>query len=140
MFAMAGFEQLYPNFSNPEDLTFLGEPYIYKLPLKDVLLIKRNRYADNRGWFQELGRLDDIEEVLGRKVVMRQFQMSMSGPNVLRGIHAEPQDKLITPLRGSLKISLFDFRRDSETFMKSVSFDLFLKNDDPKYSIYIPEN
>ena len=135
-----GIVQIELGFRNPDKLpVFDKEPYIYNLPIKDVFLIKRPRYLDQRGGFQELGRLNDISEALGREVEMPQFQLSESRPGVLRGIHVEPEDKLVTPLWGNFKIVLVDLRRESETFLNYISFDLNLMKGSPKYTINIPE-
>ncbi len=131
--------EIIPYFLNPERAVYREEPYLHEVGIEDVLLIKRPNLLDRRGQFQEFWRLDDIEEAIGRDVKIRQFQMSESRPNVLRGVHVEPQDKIITPLVGKFRIALVDFRQESSTYLKLLVFDLNLMIGSPKYSVFIPE-
>lgn len=98
------------------------EPYIISFPIKGVLLIKRPQYADDRGSFQELFRIPDIGKAF-KKTQILQSQISISKLNVLRGIHAEPRDKVITPIVGRMAAVIVDLRVDSPTFQKWIRFE-----------------
>lgn len=98
---------------------------IYKTPLRDVLVWERKLYSDDRGYYQELSRADEIAKALGRPVQFKQTSLSFNEPKgVLRGLHAEPMDKLVTPLTGKVFIALADIREESETFGKCITFTL----------------
>lgn len=98
------------------------EPYIKACKIQGVYLIARPRYADYRGSFQELFRTPDIKKLF-RKTDILQAQISVSKVGVLRGIHAEPRDKVITPIVGRMSAIIVDLRTDSPTYKKSVRFD-----------------
>lgn len=107
---------------NVNELKAESEPYIIKTPINGVFLIKRPRYEDFRGSFQELARIPDISEYF-QKTQIDQSQISVSKVNVLRGIHAEPRDKIITPIMGRLAAVVVDLRVHSKTFKKWIRFD-----------------
>jgi dTDP-4-dehydrorhamnose 3,5-epimerase len=121
-------------------ITIDREPYIRESSIKGLLIIKRPKYLDARGNFQENYRLPDIIEAIGRPVNFLQCQDSFSRPRVLRGIHAEPQDKIITPMTGQMVTVIVDLRRNSETFLKWVMFDFDNRDPSrPTTSLFVPE-
>ena len=96
---------------------------ISKTSIEGLLVWERKLFKDERGFFQELGRVDSISEVLGREVVIKQWSLSYNLPGVLRGIHAEPQDKCITVLSGGpIFMAVVDIRPDSPTFGQCQAF------------------
>ena len=98
---------------------------ISKTEIDGLLVFDRPRFPDKRGSYQELSRTDAIAEVLGRPVVIKQTSLSYNLPfGVLRGLHAEPMDKIITVLTGSVFIAIADIRPESETFAQYVTFTL----------------
>lgn len=115
------------------------EPFIRETEISGLLIIRRPRFADERGSFQEEFRIPDIEKVIGRKVEIRQTQISDSEPRVLRGIHAEPQDKIITPLTGKLLAVIVDLRPDSRTFKKWIMLDIDNTVNLERITLFVPE-
>ncbi len=111
---------------------------IYGTKIKGLLIFERKLFADNRGFYQEFARTPAIEQVLGRPISIKQWALSYNNPGVLRGIHAEPQDKIVTPVTGKIFIAIADIRPDSETFgqYQSFTFD-FTDPYTPKKSIVI---
>jgi len=103
-------------------LTLKEEPYIISTPIEGVLIIKRPRYTDFRGSFQELIRIPDINKLF-KKTEIIQSQISISKVNVLRGIHAEPRDKVITPITGRMTAVIVDLKTKSPTFKNWIRFD-----------------
>jgi dTDP-4-dehydrorhamnose 3,5-epimerase len=98
------------------------EPYVSSTRIKGVYIIKRPQFSDLRGSFQELYRIPDINKIFARTKVM-QSQISISKSNVLRGVHAEPRDKIITPITGRMSAVIVDLRKSSPTFKKWARFD-----------------
>lgn len=90
--------------------------------IKDLLVIERPAYPDSRGVFQEIWRVNDIEEAVGRPIKLIQGNFTISKPKSLRGIHAEEMDKLVTPLSGLVFCAAVDLREDSPTFGKHATF------------------
>ena len=106
---------------------------ILKTKFKNLLIIKKDTYFDNRGYFREL---------FINKLIRKQFifdVMSLSKKNVLRGLHLQtkkPQGKLITVIKGEILDISVDCRKKSKTFGKYFSIKLSEKDNT---SIYIPE-
>jgi len=106
---------------------------VLQTKFKDLLVIKKDTYFDNRGYFRELF----LNKLLKKKFVFD--VMSLSKKNVLRGLHLQikkPQGKLITVLRGEIFDISVDCRIRSKTFGKYFSIKLSEKDN---VSIYIPE-
>lgn len=94
--------------------------------IEGLLVFERKLFKDDRGFYQEFARTPAIEQVLGRPLSIKQWALSYNNPGVLRGIHAEPQDKIITPMTGKIFIAIADLRPESETFgqHQTFTFDL----------------
>ena len=88
--------------------------------LPDCLLIEPDRFADERGFFQENFRVEQYRE-LGIKQPLVQDNWSRSYKGVLRGMHFQrtlPQGKLVTVLRGEIYDVAVDIRPQSANFGK----------------------
>ena len=106
---------------------------VLKTKFKDLLVIKKDTYFDNRGYFRELF----LNKILKKNFIFD--VMSLSKKNVLRGLHLQikkPQGKLITVLRGEILDISVDCRIKSKTFGKYFSIKLSEKDN---ISVYIPE-
>lgn len=113
----------------PDDLRLLEEntdPYtsftLHGTAIDGLYLFQRRLYPDERGSYQELGRTEVFEKHIGRPVTPKQWALSYNKPHVLRGLHAEPQDKVITPWSGVIFTAIADIRPDSKTFGNHVTF------------------
>jgi dTDP-4-dehydrorhamnose 3,5-epimerase len=127
------------NFIKTSEIEINSEPYIFPTALGGLYLIRRPVYKDPRGSFQEIERIPDLEAVLGREVRFLQTQISASKPGVIRGIHVEPQDKLVTPLTGIMCAVIVDVRPDSPTFRNWLMFEFDNTSlDTPRTSLFIP--
>lgn len=104
--------------------------------IPDLLVYKRETFEDNRGFFREAVELRDLEKVLGRRIEITQWNHSNSHPNVIRGFHSEPWEKIIYVVKGEVMSVIVDFRTDSETFGKAVKICLGEKD---RKTIYLPK-
>ncbi len=98
--------------------------------LNGVKLFSPKVFGDNRGWFTESYRKDDLEKH-GISVEFIQDNHSMSTKGVLRGMHFQhspPQDKLIRVTKGIAQVVEVDIRLDSPTFGQWVSYELSEEN------------
>ena len=106
---------------------------IIKTKIKDLLIIKKKTFKDNRGYFKELFR----ENILSKKF---NFEiLSNFKKNVLRGLHLQkkyPQGKYVTVLNGKAFDVAVDLRKNSRTFGQHVS--IILESKENK-SFFIPE-
>lgn len=109
-----------------------------KLEIPEVILIKTDLYGDNRGFFMESYKQSEFE----KNYIMEKFVQdshSLSGKNVLRGLHYQispkTQGKLVRCIRGEIFDAVVDIRSESETYGKWVSAILSKENHD---ELYIP--
>jgi len=103
--------------------------------IKGVEIISLPTFSDKRGFFREVVRINEIEEIIGKSFVVKQVNHSRSSRNTLRGIHAAPWDKLIYVTKGKVQSVIVDFRKNSPTFGKYISIVLGEEN---KSCVFIP--
>jgi dTDP-4-dehydrorhamnose 3,5-epimerase len=98
--------------------------------LNGLKLLTPKKFGDQRGWFIESWREDDMEKHnIDAHFVQDNHSMSTKG--VLRGLHFQhtpPQGKLIRITRGLAQVVEVDIRIDSPTFGEWVSFDISEEN------------
>ena len=106
---------------------------IKRTKFKDLVVLKKDSFKDNRGYFRELF----LQKIVKKKFIFD--TMSFCKKNVLRGLHLQlknPQGKYITVLQGKIFDVALDLRKNSKTFGKHFSIILSGKENT---SIYIPE-
>src|ERR1700694_5652000 len=97
---------------------------IIKTKLAGLLKIERPLRYDERGFFHEVVRPEDLEEFTGKKFELRQVNHSRSVKGVVRGLHAERWDKIVWVARGKAYCAIVDIRPESPTFGQFESFEL----------------
>ena len=95
---------------------------IKKTSIEGLLVIERPTFADDRGFFREAFRLNELEEA-GVKFNPVQWNHSKSLPRVIRALHAENWNKLVYPITGKMFAAIVDIRPDSKTFGKVETFN-----------------
>ncbi|HSU72855.1 MAG TPA: dTDP-4-dehydrorhamnose 3,5-epimerase [Candidatus Binatia bacterium] len=110
---------------------------VHKTELEGLLTIHPQVHGDSRGFFMETYRLNDLQAATGSDKPFVQGNHSRSTKNVLRGLHAEPWDKLIYIPHGSVCTAIADLRPDSRTFGKAEAF-LLGDHDEQRRLLYIP--
>jgi dTDP-4-dehydrorhamnose 3,5-epimerase len=85
-------------------------------------------WRDDRGFFREWFKLNDIQEATGKDFGIEQANISLSSTGTLRGIHysvaPRGQAKWITCVSGMIKDVIVDIRLNSKTFGKWVDVEL----------------
>ena len=85
-------------------------------------------WTDDRGFFREWFKSEDIKAVTGREFGIEQANISLSSAGTLRGIHYSiaplGQAKWITCVAGSIQDVIVDIRPDSKTFSQWVDVEL----------------
>jgi dTDP-4-dehydrorhamnose 3,5-epimerase len=112
---------------------------IIPTPLQDLILIDPKSHHDERGFFLEAFQAERYQRLLKKKIHFVQDNLSRSSKNVLRGLHyqiQQPQDKLVTVIRGSVFDVAVDIRTQSATF--GQWFGVIL-NDENHYQFFIPK-
>lgn len=108
---------------------------IKKTSIPGLLILERPIHQDERGFFREIFRQDELKEFSGVKFEGLQMNHSHSDPGVLRGIHAERWNKIVYPLNGQVFVAIVDVREDSPTFAQVETFTI---NDDNRFGLFIP--
>ena len=114
--------------------------FIRKTSLNGVLIIERPVFRDNRGFFHEIFRLNDLKEAAGIKFRPVQISHAKSYPGVIRAIHTEGWNKLIYPATGKLFATIVDVRPKSKTFGRVETF-IFdnTKDDSLQSALFLPK-
>lgn len=88
-------------------------------------------WSDERGFFREWFKSEDVKAATGRDFGIAQANVSLSSAGTLRGIHysiaPRGQAKWITCVSGSIQDVIVDIRPDSKTFSQWI--DVVLKGD-----------
>lgn len=105
-----------------------------RLGISGAWLIHLNRFADDRGWFQEWFKWSAIRDSGGPEFVPVQANTSRSMAGVIRGIHYSiapmGQGKLVTVMNGAIDDYVIDVRIGSPTFGQWER--ITLDTDEPK--------
>ena len=100
---------------------------IEKTSIPDVLVVIPEVFEDERGFFMEVFRRDQFQE-LGLPIEFVQDNHSRSAKNVLRGLHFQwspPMGKLMRVTYGSAFLAAVDIRKGSPTIGEwfGIQFD-----------------
>ena len=98
------------------------------LDIEGAWLAESPIWSDDRGFFREWFKSEDIEKATGKKFLIEQANISISSRGTLRGIHysiaPRGQAKWVTCVAGSIRDVIVDIRTDSKTFGKWVAVEL----------------
>ena len=105
-----------------------------RLGIDGVWLAESPVWSDDRGFFCEWFKSEDVRVATGREFGIEQANISLSSKGTLRGIHysiaPRGQAKWITCVSGSIQDVIVDIRPGSKTFGQWV--DVELKGDSGK--------
>ena len=111
-----------------------------QLAIEGAWLAESPIWRDERGYFREWFKSEDIFEATGIDFSVQQANISQSKRGVIRGIHyslaPEGQAKWVTCVSGSIKDVIVDIRPDSNSFGQWI--EVVLKGDSGK-SVFIGE-
>jgi dTDP-4-dehydrorhamnose 3,5-epimerase len=98
------------------------------LGIEGVWLAESPVWSDDRGFFREWFKSEDIKNETGRDFGIEQANISLSSRGTLRGIHysvaPRGQAKWITCVIGSIKDVIVDIRPDSKSFGQWIEVEL----------------
>lgn len=101
------------------------------LGIEGAWLAESQVWSDERGFFREWFKAEDLKVSLGREFEVEQANISLSSMGTLRGIHysiaPRGQAKWISCVAGSIQDVIVDIRPDSKTF--GLWVDVELKGD-----------
>ena len=85
-------------------------------------------WSDERGFFREWFKSEDVKAATGREFRIEQANISLSSAGTLRGIHysiaPRGQAKWITCVSGSIQDVIVDIRPDSKSFGQWIEVEL----------------
>lgn len=99
--------------------------------LPDVLVIEPKVFGDERGFFYESFNAQKFQTLTGLQVDFVQDNHSLSGKNVLRGMHyqiRQAQGKLVRVIAGEVYDVAVDLRKGSAQFGQWVGVTLSAEN------------
>ena len=98
------------------------------LGIEGVWVAESSVWSDDRGFFREWFKSEDVKNATGREFGIEQANISLSSRGTLRGIHysiaPRGQAKWITCVAGSIKDVIVDIRPESQTFGKWIEVEL----------------
>ncbi len=118
-----------------QDLTEKAKQFVRTTSIPGLLVLERPIHKDDRGFFREIFHQDELEAITGSDFKGVQMNHSRSMPKVLRGLHAEKWNKIISPVTGKAFLAILDIRPDSESFGK---YETFTIDDDNRISLFVP--
>ncbi len=100
--------------------------------IPEIVVCEPIIHGDERGYFVETFRQDELEEFIGYKINFCQDNESKSSKGVLRGLHYQlapyAQTKLVRVIQGKVLDVAVDIRKGSPTFGKYVVIELSSEN------------
>jgi dTDP-4-dehydrorhamnose 3,5-epimerase len=100
---------------------------VIKTPLDGCVVIKADKFGDDRGFFMESFNQKKFHEA-GISFEVKQINLAKSGKNVLRGLHFQTgsagQTKLINVTQGAVRDVVVDIREGSSTYLHHFSYEL----------------
>jgi len=98
------------------------------LGIQGAWLAESPVWNDDRGFFREWFKSEEVKAITGRDFGIEQANISLSSAGTIRGIHysiaPRGQAKWVTCVGGSIKDVIVDIRPDSSTFGKWVEIEL----------------
>lgn len=110
---------------------------VWKTSIDGLYYIERPKFDDERGFFREVANIKELEGVIGHEFRTVQVNHARSNQNVIRGVHAEGWNKLITVASGVAFCAYADVRPESRTFGRVESFMLGVGEDAKAGAIYL---
>jgi dTDP-4-dehydrorhamnose 3,5-epimerase len=108
---------------------------VRELSIPGLFVVERPTVRDERGFFREVVRWDELETAIGREFRPVQWNHSVSAPGVLRALHAEAWNKLVYPVTGTMFAAVVDIRPERDTF--ATVEEITLDASEPR-ALFIP--
>ena len=110
---------------------------IHRGRIDGLFVIERPTFEDERGFFRESFRLDELEAARGHPTAFVQENHSRSKRGALRGLHFENWEKLVYVSRGEVFTAVADVRLESPTF---GIVDTFHLGDSSRLKLFLPRS
>lgn len=112
-------------------------PGVCRTAIDGLFYLPREAFNDERGFYAEIARLPEIDAVTDDSFQLKQINLSRSNTHVMRGIHAENWNKLLTVIEGTAFCAWVDLRPESATFGDVTTMKVGNGNDSHFGSMYV---
>jgi len=96
---------------------------VYRTEIEGLFYLTFPIFPDERGSFSSFAKIPHLNTTLNLDFQIKQLNYAYSVDRVIRGLHAEAWNKLITVLAGKALCILADIRPNSPTFLKTEYFE-----------------
>ncbi len=111
------------NYYQPsEDLRV--SKHFYKTNIGGLYYFQAKKHNDDRGYFAEIVNLPELESAINHPFPIKQVNQARSQTNVVRGMHAEGWNKVVTVNSGLVFSAISDVRPVSRTYKQTEYFKL----------------
>ena len=114
-------------YYQPQEDLALAEN-IYRTAIDGLYYVRYQKFIDERGLFAQVLEPARITQQIDPHFTIKQVNLSVSKTKVVRGIHAENWNKLITVLSGRAQLVIADIRPHSITYKETIYFDFNADN------------
>jgi dTDP-4-dehydrorhamnose 3,5-epimerase len=97
---------------------------LYRTKFDGLFYVTYPRFADNRGVFSDFFKIPKLNPLIGLNFTAKQVNFSYSYTGVIRGMHAEGWNKMVTILNGKALCVEADIRPESPTFGQTEYFEI----------------
>lgn len=112
---------------------------VIKTTIEGLLIIEPTVFGDERGYFYESFNKEKFKEITGEEIDFVQDNQSLSGKDIVRGLHFQnppyQQGKLVRVIKGEVIDAVVDIRKDSSTYGQHFAVKLTEEN---KKMFWIP--
>ncbi|HPS40861.1 MAG TPA: dTDP-4-dehydrorhamnose 3,5-epimerase family protein [Candidatus Woesebacteria bacterium] len=97
---------------------------IFKTKIEGLFYIKYKKMIDERGFFSQILEPERIRAAgINSNFQIKQVNLSVSQSKIVRGLHSESWNKLVTVIAGHAFCALADVRHDSPSYKNIEYFD-----------------
>ncbi len=97
---------------------------IFKTKIEGLFYIKYKKMIDERGFFSQILEPERIRAAgINPNFQIKQVNLSVSQSKIVRGLHSESWNKLVTVIAGHAFCALADVRHDSPSYKNIEYFD-----------------
>jgi len=97
---------------------------IFKTKIEGLFYIKYKKMIDERGFFSQILEPERIRAAgINPNFQIKQVNLSVSQSKIVRGLHSESWNKLVTVIAGNAFCALADVRHDSPSYKNIEYFD-----------------
>lgn len=113
---------MYTAYQPTEDLKIADG--LYRTKFAGLFYITYPRFSDERGLFSDFFKIPKLNPLIGMDFTAKQVNFSYSYDKVIRGMHAEGWNKMVTILQGKALCVEADIRPESPTFGQTEYFEI----------------